>query len=61
MDKLKAFFYKTITYQGRLNSIYNKYTGSYNTIATYSGCTDYSILDVLATGLMQDVAKPLST
>lgn len=41
--KLKAFFDKTITYQGKLNSIYNKYTGSYNTIATYSGCTDYSI------------------
>lgn len=41
--KLKTFFDKTITYQGKLNSIYNKYTGSYNTIATYSGCTDYSI------------------
>lgn len=43
VDKLKAFFEKTITYQGKLNSIYNKYTGSYNTIATYSGCADYSI------------------
>ncbi len=43
VDKLKALFDKTITYQGKLDSIYNKYTGSYNTIATYSGCTDYSI------------------
>ncbi len=43
VNKLKAFFDKTITYQGKLNSIYNKYTGSYNTIAIYSGCTDYSI------------------
>ncbi|WP_031478378.1 hypothetical protein [Borreliella garinii] len=43
VDKLTAFFEKTITYQGKLNSIYNKYTGSYNTIATYSGCADYSI------------------
>ncbi|ABH02332.1 putative lipoprotein (plasmid) [Borreliella afzelii PKo] len=43
MDKLKAFFDKTITYQGKLNSIYNKYTGSYNTITTYSGCANYSI------------------
>ncbi|MCD2382586.1 hypothetical protein [Borreliella americana] len=43
MDKLKAFFGKTTTYQGKLDSIYNKYTGSYNTIATYSDCADYSI------------------
>ncbi|WNZ67133.1 hypothetical protein PT138_04715 (plasmid) [Borreliella garinii] len=43
MDKLKAFFDKTTTYQGMLDFIYNKYTRSYNTIATYSGCTDYSI------------------
>ncbi|MCD2332691.1 hypothetical protein [Borreliella americana] len=43
MDKLKTFFGKTITYQGTLDSIYNKYTRSYNTIATYSGCADYGI------------------
>ncbi|WP_210753294.1 hypothetical protein [Borreliella valaisiana] len=41
--KLKVFFDKTATYQGVLDSIYNKNIRYYNTIATYSGCADYSI------------------
>ncbi len=50
MDKLKAFFVKTITYQGILNSIYNKYIRSYNTIATYSGCANYNSIGCFSEG-----------
>ncbi|XOU12876.1 hypothetical protein QIA01_04930 (plasmid) [Borreliella americana] len=50
MDKLKVFFRKTITYQGILNSIYNKYTRSYNTIATYSGCANYNSIECFSGG-----------
>ncbi|WP_418906466.1 hypothetical protein QIA30_05140 (plasmid) [Borreliella turdi] len=42
-SKLKVFFNKTTAYQGMLDSIYNKNISYYNTIATYSGCADYSI------------------
>ncbi|WP_151073892.1 hypothetical protein [Borreliella turdi] len=42
-SKLKVFFDKTTAYQGMLDSIYNKNISYYNTIATYSGCVDYSI------------------
>ncbi|WP_210380571.1 hypothetical protein, partial [Borreliella garinii] len=41
--KLIDFFSKTKTYQYSLDSIYNKYTRSYGTIATYGSCGDYSI------------------
>ncbi len=41
--KLVDFFSKTTTYQSSLDSIYNKYTRSYGTIATYGSCGDYSI------------------
>ncbi|WP_418905311.1 hypothetical protein QIA30_06260 (plasmid) [Borreliella turdi] len=41
--KLVDFFSKTRTYQSSLDSIYNKYTGSYGTISTYGSCGDYSI------------------
>ncbi len=41
--KLMDFFSKTKTYQYSLDSIYNKYTKSYGTIATYVSCGDYSI------------------
>ncbi|QMU99852.1 hypothetical protein F0310_05420 (plasmid) [Borrelia sp. A-FGy1] len=42
-DKLTSFFRKTIRYQSSLYSIYNKYVRHYNTIATYTGCGEYSI------------------
>ncbi|WP_050581620.1 hypothetical protein [Borreliella garinii] len=41
--KLIDFFSKTKTYKYSLDSIYNKYTRSYGTIATYGSCGDYSI------------------
>ncbi len=41
--KLIDFFSKTTTYQYSLDSIYNKYTRSYGTIATYGSCGNYSI------------------
>ncbi|WP_418906498.1 hypothetical protein QIA30_05385 (plasmid) [Borreliella turdi] len=41
--KLNAFFKKTGPYQYGLDNIYNKYTGSYNTIDTYTACNSYSI------------------
>ncbi|WP_210379584.1 hypothetical protein [Borreliella garinii] len=41
--KLNAFFSTTTTYQSSLDSIYNKYTSSYNTIDTYGSCNEYRI------------------
>ncbi|PRQ97394.1 hypothetical protein CV681_05995 [Borreliella burgdorferi] len=41
--KLNAFFSTTKTYQSSLDSIYNKYTGYYNTIDTYGSCDTYRI------------------
>ncbi|MCD2332637.1 hypothetical protein [Borreliella americana] len=41
--KLMDFFRTTATYQSILDSIYNKYTRSYNTIATYGSCDEYRI------------------
>ncbi len=38
-----AFLSKTITYQGKLNSIYKKYTKHYNTIDAYGSCDTYRI------------------
>ncbi|WP_236841564.1 hypothetical protein [Borreliella garinii] len=41
--KLIDFFSKTTTYQYSLDSIYNKYTRSYETIDTYGSCDTYRI------------------
>lgn len=41
--KLNAFFSTTTTYQSSPDSIYNKYTRSYNTINTYGSCNEYRI------------------
>ncbi|ACL35242.1 hypothetical protein [Borreliella garinii] len=41
--KLNAFFSTATTYQSSLDSIYNKYKSSYNTIDTYGSCNEYRI------------------
>ncbi|WP_458322056.1 hypothetical protein [Borreliella burgdorferi] len=42
-EALRTFFSTTTTYQSILDSIYSKYTSSYNTIATYGSCDTYRI------------------
>ncbi|MCD2332853.1 hypothetical protein [Borreliella americana] len=42
-EVLRTFFSTTTTYQSILDSIYSKYTSSYNTIATYGSCDTYRI------------------
>ncbi|WP_421114435.1 hypothetical protein QIA00_04920 (plasmid) [Borreliella americana] len=42
-ETLRTFFSTTTTYQSILDSIYSKYTSSYNTIATYGSCDTYRI------------------